>query len=223
MLAAEREGEKVMQMNRALVLIFVVLLVAAGVAGGALLRPVILPPPAPVVQAAPRPVAAFTFTNQNGEAVTAETYRGRWMLVFFGFTMCPDVCPLSLSYVGDFLKALGPLASRVQAAFVTVDPERDTVPVMKAYLANFDPSIVGLTGSSDQLAAAAKLFGVSYSERLTGTERPDGGPDYTMDHSTAFYLVDPEGHILRAFALDRDAPEDMTAEIRAVMAAKEKP
>ena len=211
-------------MNRTLAIVAALIIVAGGIVGGVFLRHATLPPPpAPVVQESPRPVAAFTFTDQDGHAVSAENYRGRWMLVFFGFTMCPDVCPLSLSYAGDLLKALGPVAEKLQVAFVTVDPERDTAPVLKSYLANFDPSIVGLTGTSAQLESAAKLFGVYYNERLTGTERSDGGPEYTMDHSTAFYLVDPEGRILRAFALDRDAPEVLTNELRAIISPKEKP
>lgn len=207
-------------MNLTLFIFLGVLIVAGGIAGGVMLRQVTAPPP--VVVQSSRAVAAFTFTDHNGRVVHAEDYRGRWMLVLFGFTNCPDICPTSLSYAGNLLKAVGPLAEQLQVTFITVDPERDTAPALKEYLSNFDSRIVGLTGTPDQLAAAAKLFGVFYDQRLAGNEGSVGEPGYTMDHSTALYIVGPDGRILRAFALSRGA-DTMTEEVRAIMTAKEKP
>lgn len=155
--------------------------------------------------------AAYSLIDQNGHPVTEETYRGRWVLVFFGFTHCPDVCPTSMTYAADFWESLGPDAAKLQVAFVTIDPERDTPAALKNYLVNFNPHIVGLTGTPAQIAAAAKTFSVYYAKRPL-----EDVNDYAMDHSTAFYLVDPKGRLLRAFALQRGADE-MTADLREAM------
>jgi cytochrome oxidase Cu insertion factor (SCO1/SenC/PrrC family) len=163
------------------------------------------------VTAADQSAVTYSLTDQNGQPVTQATYRGRWMLVFFGFTHCPDVCPMSMSYAADFLKSLGPDSKKLQVAFVTIDPERDTPAALKDYLANFDPRIVGLAGTPAQIAAAAKAFNVFYAKRPL-----EDLNDYMMDHSTAFYLVNPAGKLLRAFALQRGADE-MTADLRETM------
>ncbi len=166
------------------------------------------------------PVAAtsvkhFSLIDQAGRSVDDATYRGRWMLVFFGFTRCPDVCPTSMIYASDLLKSLGPLAETLNVAFVTVDPERDTPEVLKEYLENFDPRIIGLTGSAEQIAAVTKTFGVYYAKR-----KIEGQDDYAMDHSTAFYLVGPEGGFRRAYNLQRGA-DQMTADIRAAISPRD--
>ena len=140
-------------------------------------------------------------------------YRGRWVLVFFGFTRCPDVCPMSMTYASDLLKSLGGFADKLQIVFVTVDPERDTPDALRDYLANFDPRIVGLTGTPEQIAAASKVFGVYYAKRAL-----EGLNDYTMDHSTAFYLVNPEGELQRAFGLQGDGDE-LSGQIRKILSA----
>lgn len=156
-------------------------------------------------------VTAFSLVDQDGHPVTEATYRGRWLLVFFGFTRCPDVCPTSMLYAADLLKSLGPDREKLQIAFVTIDPERDTPAALKDYLANFDARIVGLSGTPAQVAAAAKAFSVYYAKRPL-----EGQNDYAMDHSTAFYLVDPQGSLLRALALQRGA-DDMTDDLREAM------
>jgi protein SCO1 len=158
-----------------------------------------------------RPAATFSLTDQNGQAVSDENYRAQALLVFFGFIRCPDVCPTSMSYAADLLTALGPEAERLQVLFITVDPERDTPDALKDYLTNFDPRIVGLTGTPEQIAAVAATFGVYYAKRPL-----DGMDDYTMDHSTAFYFVGADGILQRAYSLQRGADE-MTKEIRAAL------
>ena len=180
---------------------------AASLAAGVALRRADQAPVAAIDQAA----IAYSLIDQNEQVVNQATYRGRWMLVFFGFTHCPDICPMSMTYAADFLKSLGPDGKKLQVVFVTVDPERDTPAALKDYLTNFDPRIVGLTGTPAQIAAAAKAFNVFYSKRAL--EDPN---DYTMDHSTAFYLVDPAGKLQRAFALQRGA-EEMSADLREAM------
>jgi protein SCO1 len=128
----------------------------------------------------------FTLVDGDGRTVTDRDYRGKWLVVYFGFTFCPDACPTALSKIAESLDALGPDAARVQPLFITIDPERDTPPVMKQYVAAFDSRIVGLTGTPQQIAAVAKAYRAYY-------QRVGDGPNYTMDHSTGIYLVDPAG------------------------------
>jgi protein SCO1/2 len=128
----------------------------------------------------------FTLVDGDGRTVTDRDYRGKWLVVYFGFTFCPDACPTALNKIAESLDALGPDAARVQPLFITIDPERDTPPVMKQYVAAFDSRIVGLTGTPQQIAAVAKAYRTYY-------QRVGDGPNYTMDHSTGIYLVDPDG------------------------------
>jgi protein SCO1/2 len=128
----------------------------------------------------------FALVDGDGHAVTDRDYRGKWLVVYFGFTFCPDACPTALNTIAEALDALGPDAARVQPLFITIDPERDTPPVMKQYVAAFDSRIIGLTGTPQQIAAVAKAYRTYY-------QRVGDGPDYTMDHSTGIYLVDPDG------------------------------
>lgn len=134
----------------------------------------------------------FTLVNSRGEAVTDQTFRGRWTLVFFGFTFCPDVCPTAMSEVAATLHDLGPLADRVQPLFVSIDPARDTPEHLGQFTAAFDRRIEGLTGSPEQVAAAAKAYGAYY--RKVGD-----GADYTMDHSAIIYVMNPEGRFVTSF------------------------
>jgi len=153
----------------------------------------------------------FSLTDHNGLPVTEASYRGKALLVFFGFTRCPDICPTSMIYASDFLKELGPRAEELKVLFVTVDPEFDTQPALKEYLANFDPRITGLTGTQEQIAATAKAFGVYYAKRPL-----EGMNDYTMDHSTAFYFVDTRGRLKRAYSMQNGADE-LSKELRAAL------
>jgi protein SCO1/2 len=138
----------------------------------------------------------FALDTLDGRSVTKSDYRGKWLLVYFGYTSCPDVCPATLTELGQALKELGPAAKRVQAIFITVDPVRDTAPVLKRYLKAFDPRIVGLRGDGDATEAAAKSFHVYYRARSFGHGQ------YTVDHSSYVYVLDPKGRFVQLLAPD---------------------
>ncbi len=135
------------------------------------------------------PNLAFTMTRaSDGQQVTAKDFRGKVTLLYFGYTFCPDVCPTTLSNIGAVLKKLGPKADQVRMLFVTVDPNRDTLDVLKHYTKLFAPQIVGLRGTPDQLAALARRYRVSYSV----TPKSPGHP-YEVSHSSAVYVFDKTG------------------------------
>jgi cytochrome oxidase Cu insertion factor (SCO1/SenC/PrrC family) len=152
----------------------------------------------------------FVLSDTNGHEINLAAFHGKWALLFFGFTNCPDVCPTALLNISNTLKAMGPAADALQPVFVTIDPERDTPSVLKDYLANFDPRIIGLTGTPAQIAAMAKLYQVYYRKQ------PLSDGSYSMDHSTAFELISPDGVYIRAFRPDDD-PGDFAAELSAAM------
>ncbi len=129
----------------------------------------------------------FSLTDHRGRAVTERDFRGRPMAVFFGFTYCPDVCPTTLTEMAGFIEALGPDADRIQWVFVSVDAERDTPQALASYLEAFDHRITGLTGTEEQIAAAARAFRVYY-RRV-----PLESGSYTMDHAASVFLLDAEG------------------------------
>jgi protein SCO1/2 len=143
----------------------------------------------------------FKLSTPEGTTVTDQTYRGKWLLVYFGYTFCPNNCPTTLLEVATALKKLGPHASQVQPLFITIDPERDTPKVMQQYTASFDPRIVGLTGTQHQIAAAAQEYGVYYARHPNGP----GADNYVVDHSTYLYVVDPQGKFVRAFDTNTSA------------------
>ena len=130
----------------------------------------------------------FTLTDTTGAPVTDATYRGRWMLVFFGFTHCPDVCPTGLQTMTAALDRLGAAGASIVPIFITIDPERDTAAVLAEYVKLFDDRLVGLTGTTDQVAAAAKAYRV-YHAKVT----PKDSSGYLMDHSSFIYLIGPDG------------------------------
>ena len=137
----------------------------------------------------------FTLSALDGKTVTDQTYRGKWLLVYFGYTFCPSSCPATLLEIATALRELGPDAAKVQALFITVDPQRDTPKVMQQYTQSFDPRIIGLIGTPQQLAAVAQEYGAYYVPHRTGP----GADDYVVDHSTYVYVMDPEGKFVRAF------------------------
>lgn len=135
------------------------------------------------------PSLAFTMTRAtDSRQVTQADYRGRVVLLYLGYTFCPDVCPTTLSNVADALKQLGPEASAVRVLFVTVDPGRDTLPVLAEYAANFSPEIEGLRGTPDQLAALARRYRLVYSVTPGTKDHP-----YEVTHSSAIYVFDRSG------------------------------
>lgn len=141
----------------------------------------------PAAVAGPQLGGPFQLVDQDGHKVTEADLRGKPTVMFFGFTYCPDVCPTTLTEMTAWLKALGPDADRLNVAFVSVDPERDTPAQLKSYLGSFDHRIRGLTGTPEQVAAMAKAYRVYYRKV------PVEGGEYTMDHSSMVYLFDKDG------------------------------
>lgn len=135
----------------------------------------------------------FALTTTEGAAVTEQSYRGKWLAVYFGYTFCPDVCPTTLMELAGAFKVLGPRADAAQVIFITVDPQRDKAAVLTEYLKSFDPRFAGLTGTRAQISAAARSFNVFYERNDT-----DDG-NYTYDHSSFIYFVDPGGKLAKAF------------------------
>jgi protein SCO1/2 len=140
----------------------------------------------------------FSLVDQNRARVTDQTYRGKYMLIFFGFTYCPDVCPTELQVMSAALDELGPKGDAIQPIFITVDPERDSPETMKAYVANFHPRMVGLTGNLNEISAVAKAYRVYF-------KKSGAGDAYLMDHSSIVYLMDKEGKFLKHFTYSTDA------------------
>jgi len=143
----------------------------------------------------------FTLTDQDGKRVSDQDFRGKLMLVYFGYTFCPDVCPTTTLDMSQALDALGPAAAQIQPVFITVDPARDTPDELKKFLANFHPSFVGLTGTEAEIQAVAKAYRV-YFARAKGAER-----DYLMDHTSIVYLMDRDGKFLTHFSMKVRGPE----------------
>jgi protein SCO1 len=132
----------------------------------------------------------IALTDHNGKARTLADFRGRAVVVFFGYTQCPDVCPTTLAMLAEVMKRLGADADRVQVLFVTVDPERDTAELMSKYVPAFDPRFLGLGGDADATARTAKEFKVIYQKQPGTTPG-----SYSMDHSAGLYVFDPQGQI----------------------------
>jgi protein SCO1 len=143
----------------------------------------------------------FTLIDQNGRTVTDRDFPGRYKLVFFGFTHCPDICPAELQVMAAALDQLGDKADKVVPIFITVDPERDTPQVMSDFVKNFGSRLVGLTGSPEAVAAAAKAYRVAY----TKVDDPRSANGYTVDHSALVYLMSPDGEYLDHFAYGTSA------------------
>ena len=157
--------------------------------------------------------AKFSLVDHNGKHVTQEDYRGRWLLVFFGYTHCPDVCPTTMVDVSLVLRRLAGDARKVQALFITVDPERDRPEILKEYLAYFDARLLGLSASPEVTKRTAELFKARY-ERVPAA---DGDPRrYTMDHTASLYLLGRKGEYLTKFAHGLPARE-VAARIRDYM------
>ncbi|HUJ97393.1 MAG TPA: SCO family protein [Stellaceae bacterium] len=170
-----------------LVLCTAAMLLVAGIAGATWLVTTRTGASAAPVAPAAAVGGPFTLTAADGATVTDESYRGKWLLVYFGYTFCPDACPTALTNISAALQQLGPLADRVQPLFITVDPHRDTPKVMADYVKAFDHRIVGLTGSTAAIAAVTKEYGV-----YVAPQRSEGD-DYLVDHSSFIYLMNPDG------------------------------
>jgi protein SCO1/2 len=150
----------------------------------------------------------FSLTGSDGKTITDQTFRGRYMLVFFGFTHCPEICPAELQVIAQALDKLGDKAKDVVPVFITLDPERDTPTVMGAYVKSFGPNFVGLTGTPDQIAKAAKAYRIAYAK----VEDKNSPGDYSIDHSAIAYLMDPQGKYVTHFTYGL-SPQEMAEKL----------
>jgi len=156
--------------------------------------------------------AAFELTDHTGMVRTEKDFAGRWMLIFFGFANCPDVCPTTLSEVAAVMEGLGQDADRVQPLFISIDPERDTPSVLADFVPRFDAGIIGLAGTPEQIRRTADSFHIFY-EKVEEAAAPDG---YTMSHSSQLFLFDPAGGYVNAWVYGTPA-EDILSDIRALV------
>ena len=155
----------------------------------------------------------YLLQDPNGRSVTSEDFRGRFQLISFGYTYCPDVCPTTLVEMVAILKQLGDQADRLQPIFITVDPERDTARVLKTYTEFFDPRILGLTGSPALVRRAADNFRIRYAK-----VREPGAENYAVDHSAGMILLGPDGAFIKKFAFATPVDE-ITAQLVVIMGA----
>jgi len=153
--------------------------------------------------------AQFELTDHRGMVQTEEDFAGRWMLVFFGFTNCPDVCPTTLAEVAAVMDGLGEDAAKVQPIFISIDPERDTPMALADFVPRFDAGIMGLTGTSDQIAETAETFPIYY-EQIDEASAPDG---YTMGHTSNLFLFDPQAGFANSWPYGTPA-EEILADLR---------
>jgi protein SCO1 len=158
----------------------------------------------------------LNLTDADGRARSLADFRGKVLVVFFGFTQCPDVCPTTMAEVAAVKRGLGADGERVQGIFVTVDPERDTAALLKAYLASFDPSFIALRGSEEQTRAAAKEFKVFYA-KVPG-KTPES---YTVDHTAASFIFDTEGRV-RVYARYGAGAQPLADDIKLLLAEAKK-
>jgi len=152
----------------------------------------------------------FRLTDQNGKTVTDADLKGKWSLVYFGYTHCPDACPTALNDISIALEDLGTKRDAVRPVFITVDPERDTPDALKAYVTSFDAPILALTGTPEQVAQAAKGYRVYYAKH------PEAGGDYSMDHSSVIYVMDPQGRFTASFTHE-STPEQIAERLKKLL------
>ena len=158
------------------------------------------------------PDLAFSMSRANdGKPVTAADYRGKIALVYFGYTQCPDICPTTLANLAEALRRLGPKAKDVRVLFVTVDPDRDTLPIVKAYVNAFAPEMDGLRGTKNAIAALARRYRVAYD-----VKKPADGHPYEVMHSSAVFFFDRDGHA-RLVTLSTDNMAAVAADIERLM------
>jgi protein SCO1 len=153
----------------------------------------------------------FALTDHNGQARTMKDFAGKVVVLFFGYTQCPDVCPTSMTELAEVKKALGQDGERLQGLFVTIDPQRDTSEVLKAYMANFDPSFLALYTTPDKMDALAKDYKV-YFKKVDGKT----ATSYTMDHSAGSFIYDPQGK-LRLYTRYGTGVQPLLADIKLLL------
>jgi protein SCO1/2 len=149
----------------------------------------------------------YALTDQDGHPRSSADFRGKFQLIYFGYTFCPDVCPTTLAIMAAAMDKLGPAQNRIVPIFITVDPARDKPEVLKKYLAAFGPRFVGLTGAPDQLAPVEKEY------RVYAKKQPLPGGNYSMTHSSVIYLMGPDGKLV-SFYNDEASPDDLAKSLR---------
>lgn len=158
----------------------------------------------------------FKLTDDQGKAVTGADYRGKVALLYFGYTHCPDVCPLTLAQLHTVMQKLGPLADGVRILFVSVDPTRDTTAVLHAYVRAFDPRVVGLSGSARDVEALSKRYRSAFTRE---PDDKDGG--YEVSHSSAVYVFDRDGHA-RVLSTPASAQDDLVHDLKLLLKQDDK-
>jgi protein SCO1/2 len=154
----------------------------------------------------------FNLIDGNGKPVTDQSFHGRWMLVYFGYTHCPDACPTTLNTLAEMMDDLGTAKRNVVPIFISVDPDRDTPGVMKDYVSSFGPEFVGLTGSTQQVSD------VEHAYRVYAAKHPTANGDYDMDHSSIVYVMNPDGQFVSDFS-DETKPDAMAKQLKSLMAS----
>ena len=149
----------------------------------------------------------FQLTDQSGKRVSDKDFRGRYMLIYFGYSFCPDVCPTTLAVMAQALEKLGDRSQRITPILITIDPERDTPKVLEDYVKAFGPSFIGLTGSADEIKAVEKKY------RVYAVKKPLEGGNYGMDHSSVIYLMGPDGKLV-SFYDEAISPDDLAKELK---------
>jgi protein SCO1/2 len=153
----------------------------------------------------------FQLVDQDGKKVSDADFRGRFMLIYFGYSFCPDVCPTTLGVMAEALDRMGADGRKIVPVFITVDPARDTPKVLKQYMAAFGPRFVGLTGDDAAIGKVEKAYRVYAKKRPLDDAKPDG--NYAMDHSSVMYLVGPDGKVVTYYD-EAISPDDLAADIK---------
>ncbi len=179
-------------------------LAGAGALGVAWVSLVEIPAPKVATSGTAAIGGPFTLVSTNDGNVTDQTYRGKWLLIFIGYTFCPDACPTALNNISVALEKLGADADKLQPLFVTVDPQRDTREVLAEYLKSFDSRIIGLTGPQDQIDHVVKEYRVYVAQQKSETA---GDDNYLVSHSAYIYLMDPQGKFVNVIQGSKDGEE----------------
>lgn len=157
----------------------------------------------------------FTLTNHDGQPFALQSLRGKVVLIFFGYSSCPDACPTTLSKLSSVARKLGDDRSKIQALYISVDPDRDTPPVLKADMENFSIGALGLTGKKDDIDKVVKQYAAAYEIVPT----PESAAKYTISHTTSVYALDPQGRVRMTFPYEATVDEVVTG-IRGILAQK---
>jgi protein SCO1/2 len=159
----------------------------------------------------PAPAADFTLTGPDGKAISLSDFRGKVVVLYYGYTFCPDVCPTTMAALSQAMRELGPKADEVQVIMVTVDPERDTPEKLKAYVTAFDPRFIGLSGTPEEIARAAEPFDIIYRKQAGSA-----ATGYLMDHTATTTVIDRDGRTRLIWPYGT-SPEDLAADLEQLL------